>query len=444
MATFEFIQESPVSGVGFVYKSETAAYYFDGTTVTQITDPDYPANTVPGIQYMDGTYYVMNSNGTVFGSEINDPLTWSALNVIQSHAEPDDGVYLGRQLNLLVSMGAYATEFFYSNPNPPAAGSPLLPYDSALVEVGCAAAGTVAQTDNSMFFVGVTKQKGRGIYRFVGTNPEYLSNPFIDRILNKDDMQNVTAFCIRISGHVFYVLYLGTVGITLVYDVTTQQFATWSVCIPQDSQNIGGLVWSNRSVTVTLTNHGFADGDRVVITGCTPQQYNGSHTISYIDANTFSYALLDNPGTATVLGTLFGYDKEPFAIASYTSGDNIDFVQDSTTGYIFMIDNGTYADNGNPIDVLIRTFKFDAGSTKEKFTSQIEIVGDKVESFAYLRYTDDDYQNWSKYRAVDLNRDKSMLSRMGRARRRAYEIRHHDTCPLRLEALEPSFLEGTN
>src|SRR3972149_6842761 len=32
MPNFDFIQESPVSGVGFVYKSSTSAFYYDGTT----------------------------------------------------------------------------------------------------------------------------------------------------------------------------------------------------------------------------------------------------------------------------------------------------------------------------------------------------------------------------------------------------------------------------
>lgn len=441
MSTFEFISENPVAGVGFVYKSETSAYYYDGTTSTQITDPDYPAVTVPGIVYLDGTYYVMNADGSIYGSAINDPLTWSALNVIQSQAEPDGGIRLARQLQYVVAFNAYSTEFFYDAANP--TGSPLLPYTSAFIEVGCAVAESVAQTDNTIFFMGVTKQKGRGIYSFVGTNPTYVSNPFIDRVLNNDDLSDCSAFCVRIGGHIFYVLYLGDTGITLVYDATSKQWATWTVSIETTPGVVVSMSWANKLVTVVKTAHGYTDGDMINVTVALPIAYRGQYTINVVDANTFTYYLEDNPGTYISNALISSFTQEPFSVASYTSGSNLDIIQDSTTGYIYLLDNGTYEDNGNPIDVLIRTFKFDAGNNKKKFTAQLEIIGDKVDSTAYVRYTNDDYQTYSAYRPVDLGNQRSLLNRLGQTRRRAYEVRHHDNCPLRLEALESTLTEGT-
>ena len=193
------------------------------TTVTgSYSVANYPAITVKGIVYLDGTYYVMDPNGSIYGSAINNPISWSALNVIQSNAEPDGGVALFRQLNLIVSFQSFSTEFFYDAAN--AVGSPLLPYTSAFIEVGCAAGNSVAQTDNTLFFMGVTKQKGRAIYRLDGTKSHMVSNPFIDRLLNADDLSSVSAFCVRISGHIFYVLYLGNTQQTLVYKRYVQKY----------------------------------------------------------------------------------------------------------------------------------------------------------------------------------------------------------------------------
>jgi hypothetical protein len=516
MPTFDFIQEAPLTGVGFAYKSTTEAFYYDGTTVfpirtaatftattgtgtttlnissvtsgtvvvgatltglgatrtiasfgtfdgvsgtvnlssattwanpttvtaTYAVDNDYPVETVRGFPYLDGTYYVMTPKGSIYGSAINNPLSWSALNVIQSQGEPDGGVYLGRQLNLLVSLGGYSAEFFYNAAN--AVGSPLLPQDNAFLEVGCAVAESVAQTDNTLFFMGITKQKGRGIYRFIGTTPEYLSNPFIDRLLNADDLTDVSAFCVRIGGHVFYVLYLGDIGLTLVYDSTSKQWAEWTVSSLATPSAITGAVWSNRVVTVTKTAHGYEDGDVVVIASSNPSTYDGEYTINVPTANTFTYELDSDPGTYVGSATSANYVQEPFAVASYTSGNNLDIIQDSTTGFVYLLDNGTYEDNGAPIDVLIRTFKFDAGDNKKKFTSRLEIIGDKVDSTAYVRYTNDDYQTYSQYRPVDLDSQRSQLTRLGQTRRRAYEVRHHDNVPLRLESLELTLTEGTN
>lgn len=435
----QIISFNTFNGTSGTVTLSVAVTWTNPTTFYAITN--YPATTVRGIVYLDGTYYVMTPQGSIYGSGINDPTYWSSLNVIQSNAEPDGGIALFRQLNLLVAFGAYSSEFFYDAANP--TGSPLLPYSSAFIEVGCAHAYTIAQSDNSTYFMGVTKQKGRGLYRLNGTNPEYLSNPFIDRIFNADDLANVNSFCVRIGGHIFYILYLGTTGITLVYDVSMGYWATWTVSSLSVSSNIDSISWNNNLVTVVNTSHTYSDGDLVVISGNTPSGYNGVYTINVLDDITFTYDLNSNPGVNTVLGTSANYIQSPFSVASYTSGNNLDIIQDSTTGFIYLLDNGTYTDNGNPIEVLARTFKFDAGDNKKKFTSQLEIIGDKVSSTAYISYSNDDYQTWSKYRPVNLDQQRSLLNRLGQTRRRAYRLRHHDNVPLRLESLEQTVIEGS-
>ena len=51
---FDFIQTDQAAGtVGFVFKSTRDAFYYNGTTVTKITDADYPATTVRGLSYRD-------------------------------------------------------------------------------------------------------------------------------------------------------------------------------------------------------------------------------------------------------------------------------------------------------------------------------------------------------------------------------------------------------
>lgn len=419
----------------------TAFAWSNPTTFSGLTN--FPEETVRGFPFLDGTYYVMTPQGSIHGSAINDPTNWSSLNVIQSNAEPDGGVGLFRQLNLLVSFNTTSTEFFYDAANP--TGSPLLPYSSAFLEVGCASADSIAQTDNTTYFMGVTKQKGRGIYRLNGTTPEYISNAYIDRVLNNDDLSNVSAFCIRIAGHGFYVIYLEDSDLTLVYDATTNEWANWTIQTPQEASANTSLTWADRLVTVNKTSHGYSDGDLVVIAGVTPSGYNGVYTVNVVDDNTFTYDMATALTTpATVAGTSYGFTSSPFTLTFYTSGDNLDIVQDSTTGYIYFVDNNSYADNTYPIDVHIRTAKYDAGNNLKKFVPQLEIIGDKIESTAYIRYTNDDYQTWSKYRPVNLDSARSLLNRMSVARRRAYELRHHDNCPLRLEALEINPNQGTN
>jgi hypothetical protein len=407
----------------------------------QITDPDYPAETVRGIVYLNGTYYVMTPSGAIYGSDINNPSKWSALNVIQSQMEPDGGVALFRQLNLIVAFSGYSTEFFYDAANP--TGSPLLPYSSAFLEIGCASADSIAYMENSIFFVGVAKQKGRSVYLLEGTNPVLKSNPFVDRILNKDDLSDVKSFFIKISGHGFYVLSLGQTGITLVFDTVSGLWGKWTQLSLEDTQSITSASWANNLVTAIVEGHGFNDGDYVEITSSNPTGYNYSGVINVLDEDTFTYEVASNPGTYVGSGLVANYTETFFDVASYTKAGNLDLVQDSTTGSIFAVDNNLYTDSGNPIRYAIRTSKFDGGTNKNKYFNVFELIGDKVDATAYVRYTNDDYQTYSKYRPVDLSAQRSQLYRTGSGRRRAYDIIHYDNTPLRLEAMEITITEGT-
>lgn len=398
---------------------------------------NYPTETVRGVVYLDGTYYVMTPQGSIYGSAINNPLSWSALNVIQSQMSSDNGVCLTKQGNLILAFGENSSEFFYDAGNP--VGSPLLPYSSSFLELGCAHANTVSQTDNSTFFIGVSKQKGRGLYTLEGTQSKYLSNPFIDRLLNYDDLVECTGTCLKLSGHTFYLLHLPTSNITLVYDMTSNEWATWTLSKASTPKTVTTGVSSGYDLTLSIPAHGYKDGDLVVLEGFTPDTIDDTYTINVLDVNSI---VINTSLVPTVYGTAYNYVNEPFTIASYASGANLDMIQDSTTGNIYSLDNQTYVDAEGPIDVLLRTFKFDSGDNNTKFISALELIGDKVESTAYVRYTNDDYQTWSKYRPVNLNAQRSILNRLGKARRRAFEIRHHDNTPLRLEALELSATQG--
>lgn len=228
---FYFVQMPDTNHVrSFFLKSTKYAYRVYDMSVTQISDIDYPATTVPGAAYLDGTYYVMTPTGYIYGSELEDPLTWSGLNVIRAGSMPDAGVALRRMINYVVAFGQYTTEFFYDAGNP--YGSPLSPVTNAIALIGCASADSIAETENTLYFMGVMKEHGRAVYRFNGTVPERVSTPFIDRIISGDDLAEVWAYFIRISGHPMYVLTLKTSAVTLVFDTITNVWHEWTSAIP--------------------------------------------------------------------------------------------------------------------------------------------------------------------------------------------------------------------
>jgi stabilization protein len=433
---FQFIQLSAASGnTGFFFKSTADAYQFASSTLTKVSDADYPATTVPGVAYLDGTYYVMTPQARIQGSDLENPLSWSALNVIVCVAEPDSGVAIARHMNYIVGFGAYTTEFFYNAGNP--TGSPLTRIDNAFVRVGCAAAGSIAQTQNTTIFMGVTQQKGRAIYILEGTKPTSISTPSVDRVLNGDDLASVHAYCVRSNGHTFYVLTLGTLGVTLVYDFTTSKWHEWTTSTVQSTKSVTTLTQVTGVATAICTAHGYADGDPVIIAGATQSGYNGTHNISFVDANTFTFPVdssLATPATGTK--TAAGYTVTYFKNIFYTAAGNLDIVQGESDGNTYTFSTDTYNDNSSPIDVRLRTSKWDGGVQDKKFFKEVEFVGDKSSSYAFLRYSNDDYQTWSAFRRMTLNWDQPRLSRLGAGRRRAFELRHTDSTALRGDFLE--------
>lgn len=437
--------QTEYNGMFTVTVTSTVAFTFTvtGTPATPATGTvicTQVGSTVKGIVYLDGTYYVMTPNGAIYGSGLELPASWSALNVIQSRMEPDGGVCLARQLNLIVAFSEYSTEFFYDAGN--ATGSPLLPYASAFLEIGCASADSVQCLENSIIFIGVSKAHGRSVYNLTGTTPVPMSTASIDRIINADPLTNVSSAYIKLSGHTFYILVLKDTGITLVADVSTGLWSEWAQLTPATAVAVVGMSWSNGLVTVEQTAHGYSDGDCVTIAASNPIGYNGQYVINYVDANHYTYRLAVDPGTYIGTATASVFIETYFDVASYAYGSGYDLVQDSTTGSVYAISTSTYTDKGYPIKFQIRTNKFDAGNNKVKYFPRVEIIGDKSDSTTYLRYSNDDYQTWSNFRPIDMSAQRSKLDRLGKSRRRAFDMIHYDNTPVRAEALELTIAEG--
>jgi hypothetical protein len=53
-----------------------------------------------------------------------------------------------------------------------------------------------------------------------------------------------------------------------------------------------------------------------------------------------------------------------------------------------------------------------------------------------LRWTDDDYVTYSKFRTIDLDLERSRARRLGNFSRRAFEVLHVKDANFRMEALE--------
>ena len=415
-------------------KNSEQGFLLDSTlTLSEITDVDYPASTVPGVVWLDGTFYVMDSTARIYGSDLNNPAAWNALNFITAIKEPGGGVALAKSQNYVIAFKEWSTEFFFDAGN--ATGSPLSPVDNGFSLIGCASGESLAEVDGTLFWASQTKQNGRGVHMMVGLESKDITTPSIQRILNRDTLSSLAAYGLKIGGAVCYVLTLKGTGITVVYNVQSGKWSEWTSLTAGTPQSCT-ITRSGSVATVVSAGHGMADGDPVLIAGANDIEYNGTHQVNYIDADTFSFHVDHSPVTpATGTITCTSYTSSYFKLTKHVKALGKDILLHESNGHIY-IPKDLHGKDDAPIDFVIRSGKFDGDSMQRKSCSRTEVVGNKVDSEAMLRWSDDDYQSFSKYRRVDLSAEQSKLNRCGSFRRRAFELRHVADTTIQLSALE--------
>ncbi len=83
--------------------------------------------------------------------------------------------------------------------------------------------------------------------------------------------------------------------------------------------NIASLTRSGTTVTATAYGHGYVTGQKVLISRANGTEYNGSYTITVLDANRFTYTIADGPSSPGGGGTA----KLGLQVATIVSGSGI-------------------------------------------------------------------------------------------------------------------------
>ena len=193
----------------------TDGWTYDTTNgLVQITDVDFkPADTVT---FLDG-YFVLNRAGTgeFFISGLNDGQSYSATDFATAEGNPDDLVAVFADHGEMWAFGVETTEIYYNSGDP---DFPLERITGARIERGCAAAFSIAEDDNTLFWLG----DDGIVYRADGWRPVRISQHGVEQVIaDCSCWDDAFAFFITIEGHKFYHLTFPTDGVTFVYDAAT-------------------------------------------------------------------------------------------------------------------------------------------------------------------------------------------------------------------------------
>ena len=186
----------------------------------------FPANPVPGLVYLDGYVFAMDSQGQIWQSGNEDPTYWGALDFTSAKSEADFGKAIARHLNYIIAFKEWTADFFYDAGS--AVGSVLAINQSAHMEIGCADGNSIQNPEQTLIWMGNVVEGGRSIMMLEGLQPKKVSTKAVETFLNASDLSGTYSWLYKIAGHTFYGLVLTDQNVTLVYDLAEEEWHIWT------------------------------------------------------------------------------------------------------------------------------------------------------------------------------------------------------------------------
>lgn len=377
-----------------------------GGTLAQVVDLDLPTTIAGGGTALDGYLFLIDDDGVIQHSDLDDATSWDSLNFIEAEREADGGTYIARHHDHVVALGKSTIEFFWNAGN--ATGATISRRQDIFYNLGCPYEDAVWEDGDDIYFLGRTQRGDYGIYAISNFKLKSVSNPSFNSYLTNTYAESsffplVAGFSAR--GHNFVSVTIHTTtttilpSITFVYDISTGIWGIWDT-----------------SMSELSAVNGFP------ITGWTTST-----------SSRFGIGLLTNGDLVTLKNTFDPIDT--FDVANYIV-DQDDYV---VADYIAVF--GT--EGGSNIELLTRVTHIDTGSNKNKFGTTLEIIADHTTTAqtVTLSWSDTDHSTFTTVRTLDLSK-REKLSRIGSYNRRTYQLEYSGDEIVRLEALEYDVLKG--
>ncbi len=206
-------------GFGYIYD-------LTSNTVTQITDPDFLTPTYMGV-FIDGYFVSLHALTRQFQiSALEDGLTWDGLDVFEISRTSDNLVTMAQSHGQLWLLGSKTSDVWADVGQ---ANTPFQPATGGFLEVGAVAPYSIANLDNTLFWLGRTND-GRGIvYKAEGYQAKRVSTHGVEfRLSQATRLDNAIGFTCLMQGHPWYLLYVPDLNTTQVYDVTIGDWHEWA------------------------------------------------------------------------------------------------------------------------------------------------------------------------------------------------------------------------
>jgi hypothetical protein len=221
-------------------------YYWNGTTLTQVTDPDL--GTVLDVVWVDG-YFMTTDGEFLIVTELNDPTQVNPLKYGSSEVDPDPVVALLKLRNEIYALNRHTIEVFDN------VGGELFPFariDGAQVQKGVVGTFACCVYLERIAFLGSGRNEAPGIYVGAASTTQKLSTQEIDNLLlTYTEAQLATVKLEARNDKNHQHLYVHLPDRTIVYDASASEvlgdqvwFTLVSTIVDFSQYRARNLVWA--------------------------------------------------------------------------------------------------------------------------------------------------------------------------------------------------------
>jgi hypothetical protein len=218
-------------------------YYYDGTALQQVTDPDLGVSL--DFVWING-YFVSTDGEFLISSDINDPFSFNVLRYAASEISPDPIVALQKIRSEIYALNRYTVEVFAAIQNPGSA-FPFARVEGAQIMKGVIGSRACCEFMQALAFVGSGANDPPSVWIATAGQAEKLSSRDIDAILQgypETVLQSIVLESRSDVAHEF--LYIHLPDQTLVYDGAGSQAAgqpVWFILDSGSGYRARGFVW---------------------------------------------------------------------------------------------------------------------------------------------------------------------------------------------------------
>lgn len=205
-------------------------YYWDGTTLTQVTDSDL--GTALDVIWVDG-YFMTTDGEFLVVTELNDPAAVDPLKYGSAEADPDPVVSLLKLRNEVYALNRYTIEVF---DNIGGDNFPFQRIEGAQIPRGCVGTHACSLFAETIAFMGSGRNEAISVYLAIPGSAQKIATREIDQILDEytEDVLSEVVMETKVD-KAHQHLYIHLPDKTLVYDASASQVLQQPVWLTLDS-----------------------------------------------------------------------------------------------------------------------------------------------------------------------------------------------------------------